>query len=136
MGDEVAMDDKIKKTDDAWRAELDPTAYEVLRRKGTERAFTGQYWDCHDAGTYVCAACQNELFSSDTKFESGTGWPSFTEPLAPTSVETETDTSHGMRRVEVKCRRCGGHLGHRFDDGPEPTGQRFCMNSAALKLVK
>ena len=136
MGDEGAMDDKIKKSDDAWRAELGPTAYEVLRRKGTERAFTGQYWDCHDAGTYVCAACQNELFSSDTKFESGTGWPSFTEPLAPTSVETEADTTHGMRRVEVKCRRCGGHLGHVFDDGPEPTGQRFCMNSAALKLVK
>jgi peptide-methionine (R)-S-oxide reductase len=130
------MDDKIKKSDEAWRDELDPTAYDVLRKKGTERAFTGKYWDCHDAGTYVCAACQNELFSSDTKFESGTGWPSFTEPLAPTSVETEPDTTLGMRRVEVKCQRCGGHLGHVFDDGPEPTGRRFCMNSAALKLVK
>jgi peptide-methionine (R)-S-oxide reductase len=130
------MDDKIKKTDEAWRAELDPTAYDVLRGKGTEGAFTGKYWDCHDAGTYVCAACQNELFSSDTKFESGTGWPSFYEPLDRSSVETEVDSSHGMRRVEVKCQRCGGHLGHVFDDGPEPTGQRYCMNSAALKLIK
>ena len=130
------MDDKIKKSDDAWRKELDPTAYEVLRRKGTERAFTGKYWDCHDRGTYVCAACQNELFSSDTKFESGTGWPSFYQPLAENSVETEADTTHGMRRIEVKCQRCGGHLGHVFDDGPAPTGQRFCMNSAALKLIK
>jgi peptide-methionine (R)-S-oxide reductase len=130
------MDDKIKKTEEAWRAELDATAYDVLRRKGTEGAFTGKYWDCHDAGTYVCAACQNELFSSDTKFESGTGWPSFYEPLDRSSVETEVDTSQGMRRVEVKCHRCGGHLGHVFDDGPEPTGQRYCMNSAALKLIK
>jgi peptide-methionine (R)-S-oxide reductase len=130
------MDDKMKKTDAEWRAELDPMAYEVLRRKGTERAFTGQYWDCHDAGTYVCAACGNQLFSSDTKYESGSGWPSFYRPVAEQSVKTEPDTTHGMRRVEVTCSRCGGHLGHVFDDGPAPTGQRYCMNSAALKLVK
>jgi peptide-methionine (R)-S-oxide reductase len=129
-------DDKIDMTDAEWKAKLDPTAYEVLRHKGTEPAFTGQYWNCHDRGTYVCAACNNALFSSDTKYDSGTGWPSFYEPLAQTSVGTDVDTTHGMRRVEVVCRRCGGHLGHVFDDGPEPTGQRYCMNSAALKLVK
>jgi len=130
------MDDKIKKTEAEWQAELDPTAYEVLRRKGTERAFSGQYWDCHDAGMYVCAACGNRLFSSETKYESGTGWPSFYRPVGDGSVDTELDASHGMRRVEVTCSRCGGHLGHVFDDGPAPTGQRYCMNSAALKLVK
>ena len=130
------MDEKIKKTDDQWRAELDPKAYEVLRHKGTERAFTGEYWDCHDAGTYVCAACGNRLFSSDTKYESGSGWPSFYRPVDDKNVETEADATHGMKRVEVTCSRCGGHLGHVFDDGPAPTGQRYCMNSAALKLVK
>jgi peptide-methionine (R)-S-oxide reductase len=130
------MDAKIKKTDAEWQAELDPMAYEVLRHKGTERAFTGKYWNCHDAGTYVCAACGNELFSSETKYESGSGWPSFYRPLGDEKVETEVDTTHGMRRVEVTCSRCGGHLGHVFDDGPAPTGQRYCMNSAALKLVK
>jgi peptide-methionine (R)-S-oxide reductase len=130
------MTDKIKKTDSEWQAELEPLAYEVLRRKGTERAFTGKYWDCHDAGMYVCAACGNQLFSSDTKYESGTGWPSFYRPVDDGSVDTDVDTSHGMRRVEVTCSRCGGHLGHVFDDGPDPTGRRYCMNSAALKLVK
>ena len=133
---EDAVNDKIKKTDAEWLTELDPLAYEVLRHKGTERAFTGKYWDCHDSGTYVCAACENKLFNSDTKYESGSGWPSFYEPITHASVETELDTSHGMRRTEVRCHRCGGHLGHVFDDGPEPTGQRYCMNSAALKLVK
>jgi peptide-methionine (R)-S-oxide reductase len=130
------MTGKIEKTEAEWQAELDPVAYEVLRHKGTERAFSGKYWDCHDAGTYVCAACGNELFSSQTKYESGTGWPSFYRPVAEDSVDTASDTSHGMRRVEVTCSRCGGHLGHVFDDGPAPTGQRYCMNSAALKLVK
>jgi peptide-methionine (R)-S-oxide reductase len=132
----MADDDKIEKSEAEWQKELDPVAYEVLRHKGTERAFTGKYWDCHDPGTYVCAGCGNQLFSSDTKYESGTGWPSFYRPVGEGSVETETDTSHGMRRVEVTCSRCGGHLGHVFDDGPAPTGQRYCMNSAALKLVK
>jgi peptide-methionine (R)-S-oxide reductase len=130
------MDRKIKKTEAEWKAELDPMAYEVLRNKGTERAFSGQYWDAHDPGTYVCAACENELFKSDTKYESGSGWPSFYQPISQESVDTNTDASHGMRRVEVMCRRCGGHLGHVFDDGPAPTHQRFCMNSAALKLKK
>jgi peptide-methionine (R)-S-oxide reductase len=128
--------DKITKTDTEWQKELDPKAYEVLRRKGTERAFSGEYWDCHDAGTYVCAACGNRLFSSEAKYDSGTGWPSFDRPIADKSVDTEADESHGMRRVEVTCSRCGGHLGHVFDDGPETTGQRYCMNSAALKLER
>jgi peptide-methionine (R)-S-oxide reductase len=130
------MDRKIKKTDAEWKAELDPMAYEVLRNKGTERAFSGQYCDVHDEGTYVCAACENELFKSDTKYDSGSGWPSFYQPISQESVDTTTDASHGMRRVEVVCQRCGGHLGHVFDDGPAPTHQRFCMNSAALKLKK
>ena len=130
------MDPKIKKTDAEWKAELDPMAYEVLRNKGTERAFTGKYWDTHDEGTYVCAACENELFKSDTKYDSGSGWPSFYQPISAESVGTNADGSHGMRRVEVVCQRCGGHLGHVFDDGPAPTHQRFCMNSAALKLKK
>jgi len=130
------MDPKIKKTDAEWKAELDPTAYEVLRNRGTERAFTGKYWDTHDEGTYVCAACENELFKSDTKYDSGSGWPSFYQPMSEESVGTNSDGSHGMRRVEVVCQRCGGHLGHVFDDGPAPTHQRFCMNSAALKLKK
>jgi peptide-methionine (R)-S-oxide reductase len=130
------MDRKVKKTDEEWKAELDPMSYEVLRKGGTERAFTGKYWDNHDKGTYVCAACENELFNSDTKYESGSGWPSFYRPISPEAVDTNADNSHGMRRVEVVCQRCGGHLGHVFDDGPAPTNQRFCMNSAALKLKK
>ena len=128
--------DKITKSETEWQSELDPKAYEVLRRTGTERAFSGAYWDCHDAGTYVCAACGNRLFSSEAKYDSGTGWPSFDRPIADKSVDTEVDASHGMRRVEVTCSRCGGHLGHVFDDGPETTGQRYCMNSAALKLER
>ena len=128
------MSPEVTKTDEEWQRELTPAQYQVLRHAGTEPAFTGDYWDCHDDGIYRCAACGAELFSSDTKFESGTGWPSFTEPTVPDAVELRTDRSHGMTRTEVVCRRCGGHLGHVFDDGPAPTGQRYCINSLSLDL--
>ena len=126
--------DKVNKTDEEWRQTLTPEQYRVLRRKGTERPFSGEYDKAKEKGTYVCAACGNPLFASDAKFDSGTGWPSFWEPLAGDSVATEEDRSLWMTRTEVLCSRCGGHLGHVFPDGPKPTGLRYCMNSVALKL--
>ena len=123
----------MEKTDAEWRAALTREEYEVLRRKGTERAFTGAYWNAHGDAEYLCAGCGAQLFSSEAKFDSGTGWPSFTAPADPGAVATETDSSHGMLRTEVTCRRCGGHLGHLFNDGPAPTGQRYCINSISLK---
>ena len=122
----------VEKTDEQWRAELTPEQYEVLRKKGTERPFTGKYVDNKTDGTYVCAGCGAELFSSGTKFESGTGWPSFTDPMNTANVELHEDRSHGMVRTEVTCKACGGHLGHVFPDGPGPGGQRYCINSCSL----
>jgi peptide-methionine (R)-S-oxide reductase len=124
----------VQKSDEEWQAELTPEQYAVLRRQGTEPAFTGKYWDCHDDGIYRCAGCGAELFDAATKYDSGSGWPSFTEPMFADAVEVRVDRSHGMVREEVVCRRCGGHLGHVFPDGPGPTGQRYCMNSCSLQL--
>ncbi len=130
------MTRKITKTDEEWRQQLTPEQYRVARQKGTERAFTGEYHDSKEEGVYKCAACGNELFSSDAKFDSGCGWPSFTAPNEEENVRTEVDTSHGMVRTEVLCAACDSHLGHVFDDGPRPTGLRYCINSVVLDLEK
>jgi peptide-methionine (R)-S-oxide reductase len=128
------MAQKLTKSEEEWQRELSPEQYHILRQKGTERPFTGKYVDTKDDGTYCCAACGAELFKSDTKFDSGSGWPSFTEPANSENVELRPDNSLFMRRTEVVCATCGGHLGHVFDDGPGPTGKRFCINSCALEL--
>lgn len=127
---------KLVKSNDEWKKIMTAEQYEVMREKGTERAYTGKYWDNHENGIYKCSACGLELFSSDSKYDSGTGWPSFWQPLKPESVTNVTDNSHGMVRDEVVCSRCGSHLGHVFDDGPDPTGLRYCMNSICLDFVK
>jgi peptide-methionine (R)-S-oxide reductase len=128
--------DKVVLSDEEWKKKLSPQEFEVARKAGTERAFTGRYWNNHEKGLYRCVCCGNALFSSDTKFESGTGWPSFYEPIDKHNVENHVDSSFGSIRTEVRCKQCEAHLGHVFDDGPRPTGLRYCMNSVSLKFVK
>lgn len=130
------MSDKIIKSDDEWKKELTPEQYKILREKGTERAFTGKYWNNFEYGTYICAACGTPLFESDTKFESSCGWPSYFEPIDSSRIIYKEDKSYGMTRTEVMCAKCGGHLGHVFDDGPPPTGLRYCINSGSMKFIK
>ncbi|MBM3791975.1 MAG: peptide-methionine (R)-S-oxide reductase MsrB [Acidobacteria bacterium] len=130
------MAEKVRKSDQEWETELSPEEFRITRRKGTERAFAGDYWDHHEKGIYVCRCCGSELFHSTDKFDSGTGWPSFRAPIAEGQVSSEDDSSHFMRRTEVLCSRCDAHLGHVFDDGPEPAGLRYCVNSASLRFLK
>jgi len=129
------MSSVVDKTEEEWQAELSPEQFAICRKKATERAFTGKYYDCKESGTYLCSCCANELFSSETKYDSGSGWPSFWEPKGE-SIKTENDKSIGMKRVEVLCKECDSHLGHVFEDGPQPTGLRYCINSISLKLKK
>lgn len=128
------MTDQSNKTESEWKAKLSPEEFHVCRGKGTEAPFTGEYWDCHEDGTYRCRCCGEPLFSSDTKYDSGSGWPSFYAPNKASSIKEHTDISHGMKRVEITCAKCGSHLGHVFPDGPKPTGLRYCVNSLSLKL--
>lgn len=132
----MTVAEKMDRSNEEWRNSLTPEQFHVLREKGTERAFTGKYWDCKESGVYHCAACGAPLYRSDAKFDSGTGWPSFWKPVSPDAIKTETDITHGMVRTEAMCGRCGSHLGHVFNDGPAPTGMRHCINSVSLDLEK